>query len=71
MEAKENHDQDYNILLTGKSIIKQENYIPGSRKKKWGLINKTPIFDITGKITGIMSSFIDITDRKLAEKPKI
>ena len=67
-EARQNHDQDYNVLLSGKSIIKQEDYIIGSRKKKWGLINKTPIFDIDGKITGVMGSFVDITDRKREEK---
>ena len=67
-EAQNNHQQDYDVLISGKSILKMEDYIPGSRKKKWGLISKIPIFDSEGKIAGLVGSFLDITDRKKEEE---
>ena len=66
IEAKKNNKQDQEILSTGKSI-KYEGHIPGSRKKRWGLISKLPIFNSEGKITGLIGSFVDITERKLSE----
>ena len=66
-DAKFNTEQDESVLHTGKPLIKIEGYIPGTRKKKWGIISKTPIFDPTGKISGIVSTFLDITDRKRNE----
>jgi PAS domain S-box-containing protein len=69
-EAKENNKQDHKVLITGKPLIKYEGYIPGSRKKRWGLISKLPVFNAEGKITGIIGSFVDITKRKLAESKR-
>ncbi|HJO93874.1 MAG TPA: PAS domain-containing protein [Victivallales bacterium] len=66
-EAKQNHEEDYNVLLTGKPILKAEGCIPGTRKKQWALISKIPIFDTDGKIAGLTGSFLDITDRKKAQ----
>ncbi|MCP4178755.1 MAG: PAS domain-containing protein [bacterium] len=66
-EARQNHEEDYNVLLTGKPILKAEGCIPGTRKKKWALISKIPIFDTDGKIAGLTGSFLDITDRKKAQ----
>ncbi len=67
-EAKQNFEQDQNILQTGKAIKNIEGYIPGSRKKKMGLISKVPIFDSENKIVGIIANFIDITERVEASK---
>jgi len=66
-EAAFNFEQDEIVIKTGKAITGNERYIPGSRKKKWGLISKLPIFDPKGKISGLIGTFIDITERKTAE----
>ena len=66
-EAEINFNQDKNVLLHGKPLLNVEEYIPGTRKKKWGLISKTPVFDTTGNIAGLIGTFVDITKRKEAE----
>lgn len=68
LEAKANYEMDKEILATGKSKLDEEGYIPGSRKKKWGIISKTLIFDSERKIAGILGSFVDISKRKQAEE---
>ena len=67
-EAQSNHQQDYEVLISGRPILNTEEYIPGSRKKKWGLISKIPIFDSEGKIAGLVGNFLDITDRRKEEE---
>jgi PAS domain S-box-containing protein len=67
-EAGTNEKQDNEVLITGKSILNKEGYIPGSRKKKWGMISKIPVLNSEGRIEGIVGSFIDITDRKKTEQ---
>jgi transcriptional regulator with XRE-family HTH domain len=66
-EAAVNENEDREVFISGKSIINSENYIPGSRKKKWGLNSKIPIFDSKGKVEGVLGSFVDITHRKKTE----
>ncbi len=66
-EAKENNQEDNNVIVNGQSI-KREGYIPGNRKKKWGIISKVPIFDSNNRILGILGYFHDITERKNAER---
>ncbi|MEI6056530.1 MAG: PAS domain-containing protein [Lentisphaerota bacterium] len=66
-EAKENDEEDRQVLLSGETVINKERHIPGSRKKRWGLISKIPVFDNEGKISGIVGSFTDITERKKQE----
>jgi PAS domain S-box-containing protein len=63
-EAKRNDEQDRNIIITGKSIINEEGYILGTRKKRWGIISKIPIYDSAGNIAGLVGTFTDITERK-------
>ncbi|HJO93585.1 MAG TPA: helix-turn-helix domain-containing protein [Victivallales bacterium] len=66
-EAKNNLKEDEAIVHTGKALRNKEALIPGSRKKKWGIISKIPTFDSDGRITGLIGSFIDITERKQNE----
>jgi PAS domain-containing protein len=66
-EAKDNSDEDVSVLRTGEEI-KREGYIPGSRKKRWGIIRKIPVFDSSKKIAGIIATFVDITERRKVEK---
>lgn len=67
-EAKINYDTDKKVLAEGKGFLDHEGYIPGSRKTRWGIISKSPIFDSTGKAAGVLGSFVDITTRKLNEE---
>ena len=69
-EAYTNHEQDGFVISTGRPITKKEGYIPGTRKKKWGIISKYPIFDTENRITGLVGTIVDITDRKLSEETR-
>jgi PAS domain S-box-containing protein len=62
-EAKFNSKQDLEVIRSGRSLKNIEGYIPGSKKKRKGLISKVPIFDSENKIVGVIANFIDITDR--------
>jgi PAS domain-containing protein len=64
-ESNINTEQDTKILLTGQAIESFEQLIPGSRKKKWGIISKYPIKDSNNKILGVIGVFTDITQRKM------
>ena len=66
--AESNNKQDEEVITTGKPIIHAEDFVPGSRNKKWGLASKRPIIDPSGKIAGIVGIFVDITERKKSEK---
>ena len=63
-EAKTNSFEDNEIMNSGETASPKEDYIPGSRKKKWGIISKYPISDNTGKITGLIVIIRDITETK-------
>ena len=65
-EARDNTFKDEQILITKKQSI-EEGFIPGSKDKKWGVITRTPIFDLNGNIAGLITNIVDITDRKKAE----
>ncbi|MCP4177747.1 MAG: PAS domain S-box protein [bacterium] len=67
-EARINEKQDRHVILTGKPLIDFEGVIPGTRRKKWGLISKYPVFDSKGKIAGLTGFFVDITERKRTEE---
>ncbi len=65
-EAGDNFKEDNLVLNTGESF-KTEGFIPGTRKKKWGVITKKPIFDSSRKCIGLVGTFVDITERKEVE----
>ncbi|MFA6103413.1 MAG: PAS domain S-box protein [Victivallaceae bacterium] len=67
-EAKINSEMDKAVLASGKSILNQEDYIPGCRKTKWGIFSKIPIYDFEGKIEGLIGYVKDITGHKKAEE---
>ncbi|MCF7790747.1 MAG: PAS domain-containing protein [Victivallales bacterium] len=71
-ESKENIKEDAEILKTLKPMKNKERFFPGTKKKYWGLVSKTPIFDSNGKILGIIAFIVDITEkRKKEEKRKL
>lgn len=61
------HKQDLAILQTGK-LVQQEDVVPGSDPPITLLVNKFPITDESGKVTGIGVFSSDITELKMAEK---
>ena len=67
-EAKQNTELDKKVLFSGESIIKLQGYMPGSRKKKIGMISKHAIHDSDGKIAGLVSFFVDMTKEFKAEE---
>ncbi|HJO92421.1 MAG TPA: PAS domain S-box protein [Victivallales bacterium] len=69
-EALKNTEEDLQVIQSDQPIINREDFIPGSRKKKWGLISKTPIHDSGGKIAGIAGIYVDISERKKNEDMK-
>ncbi len=66
-EALMNTKQDENVLSTGKQILNYEDWIIGSKKKKWGLTFKYPILEENEKIIGVIGFIIDITEQKKAK----
>ena len=63
-EAKHVTEQNQLVISTGQPIINIDGYIPGARKKKFGLFSTYPIFDSENKIAGVIGVINDITDRK-------
>ena len=63
-EARSIFLEDQNIINTGIAIHHRMAIIPGSRKKKWGLISKHPIYDHKGKVSGLVSTYDDITEMR-------
>jgi PAS domain S-box-containing protein len=69
-DAKKNSDEDIEVMNTGESVLNRESYIPGSRRRKWGLISKYPILDNNKNIAGVIGVIHDITDKKDNETEK-
>jgi len=67
-EAMKNKLQDEEVVNTGQPIVNMEGFIPGSRKKRWGIISKYPFRDSEDRIAGVIGTFVDITKRKRAER---
>jgi PAS domain S-box-containing protein len=68
VDASKNSEEDSLVIKTGIPIKNSIGYLPGSRKKKWALISKHPIMDPQGRVTGLIGTFVDITDEKRAEE---
>ncbi|MEI6057080.1 MAG: PAS domain-containing protein [Lentisphaerota bacterium] len=65
-DAKLNTAEDQMVLSTGKAVVNKEAFIVGTRKRKWGLISKYPIFE-KGKVIGVMGNIIDTSKQKEME----
>jgi PAS domain S-box-containing protein len=67
-DALKNSEKDDQVIKTGKPIKNSISYLPGSRKKRWALISKYPILDTQNRVTGLIGTFVDITDEKRADE---
>ena len=65
-EAKANFEEDLKVIQTGIPVYR-DGLIFGSRRKKWGLISKTPILE-DGKVIGVLGVIMDFTAKKKQEK---
>lgn len=66
-EASSNTKEDLEVLITGVPVNQKEKHFLGTRKRKWCLMSKIPLYTQTpSKETpvGIMAVFIDITEKK-------
>ncbi|MBB1487441.1 ATP-binding response regulator [Oceanospirillum sediminis] len=64
IQQLQNNDDE--VLLQGKEIYNQNYYLQRSDASfLWAEINKIPIRDDEGKITGLLGTYRDITGRKL------
>ncbi|MCP4178519.1 MAG: PAS domain S-box protein [bacterium] len=66
-DAKKNTFEDEKVLFTGHAVKNKEAVIPGTKRKRYGVISKTPILNSENKIVGLVGTFIDITKRKKEE----
>jgi PAS domain S-box-containing protein len=66
-ESKKNIEQDSNVINQRKPLISAEQYIPGTKKKRWGMISKIPIIDSVDKVIGMVAILTDITEKKKIE----
>ena len=65
--AEKNYKEDLGVILTGDPVTEREDYIFGSRRRKWGLISKTPVYE-NEKIVAVLGVIMDITAKKKQEK---
>jgi PAS domain S-box-containing protein len=67
-QAIRNNEEDQHVLQTGKPILNYEGEITDQEGIVHSLLgSKVPLFDASGKITGIVGVSHDITPRKQAE----
>ena len=70
-EAKDIYNEDLSIIDSGRDITNKVDNIPGSRKKKVGLISKHPIHDYKGDVSGLISICEDISAIKELRKTSL
>ncbi len=68
IEAKINSKTDNIVIREQKDYINIQQHIPGTRKKKWGLITKVPIKKNDGTLEGMLCTIKNITKEKEMEE---
>lgn len=59
--------EDRKVIETGRSSC-HDRRLPGQNETIWAQVVKTPVFDSSGKTTGILCSIRDVSERKQMEK---
>jgi PAS domain S-box-containing protein len=68
-QAQKSIEEDQFVIHTGKSIINNEGTLTDNEGITHSLlISKVPLYDVLGKITGLVGVTHDITERKHAEE---
>jgi len=65
-QAESYHREDLNLLHAGNPLVK-ENRVVNSRGVNWYHLVKIPVFEGSGKITGLLCSGRDITGLKMVQ----
>ncbi len=61
------HADDMHVIETGEPLLNREESFSGRDKQRgWFLTNKHPIFDSSGRVTGLVGISRDITEQKRA-----
>lgn len=66
-EARALHNNDIQVITTGKAIVIEERAIINNGRETIWLSRKEPLRDKNGNIIGIIGTSLDITDRKEKE----
>ncbi len=66
-EAEMYQKEDFRLMDTGQTQIQDEE-VTGKWGKKWLQVSKTPVYDNSGSVIGILCSVRDVTERKLMEE---
>ena len=61
-------DDDLEVITSGKSKLHYVEKWETADGLRWSLTSKIPLIDVDGKVTGIIGTSIDITERKKAEE---
>lgn len=61
--CREEHGQ---VVRTGDSL-RLDKYLTGCRSGAWFTASKVPVRNAQGELIGVLSTYVDISDRKLAE----
>jgi PAS domain S-box-containing protein len=69
-EAIEMKSHDEKVIATGKPLENITSFIPGSKKRKYALMSKFPIFDSAGKVAGVIGTYNDITEMRKASRTR-
>ncbi len=66
--ASKSYEEDKNIMCVARAIFnKEEKYEPGPGELRWYMTTKVALFDLEGKIYGMLGISYDITKRKAME----
>ena len=61
-------EEDLSVILSGKSLLNMEGTLTDKEGRDHSLlVSKVPLYDIQGKVTGLVGVSHDITERKRAE----
>jgi two-component system, cell cycle sensor histidine kinase and response regulator CckA len=66
-KARKYRQEDLEVVESGLPLVREEDVSTPLFGKKWLQINKIPVKDKEGEVVGIISSIIDITERKKME----
>ncbi len=61
-KAEENRKRDREVIESGKTMTTDEE-ITGINSKRWLSVTRTPVYNADGKISGLLYSSREITDR--------
>jgi PAS domain S-box-containing protein len=67
-DTEVSQEDDITVMQQNKSLLNQEQMHEYDGKKTWFNINKVPLVDINGNVSGVLTLFEDVTDRKEREE---